>query len=398
MDARERWQALQSRLTAARTALDAGDRTLALAEVDAALAIDPSFLAAAALRERITAVQNPENPQSPEPATRNPLPDSRPLISTQGYAQFEQRARRRRVDRRIAAAMDAIAMRDLRGAAAALDEVIALDPNQPELPELTAAFDTLRRQRATPHRGPTMAAVVAFATVIFTASWRQHDRVLHSLPSAAIAPLVETRTPDPLDAPGIDAVAPSALDVVPLATSGHSEIVPTAIADRQPPALSSVVTPTMIPVPQVTTVVPPPLAVAPPAALPSASAPIEAPITPPATPPARVEPDDAQIVRVLQQYRLAYGALDASRARAIWPAVNEDALARAFDGLESQTLTFDSCRTQLKGDAAVATCQGTARYVPKIGSRDPRVEPRTWTFVMRRSADSWVIDSARAER
>jgi len=205
VDARERWQTLQSRLTAARAALEAGDRDRALSEVDGALAIDASFLAAAALRERILGsevagfgfrVQNPENPENPKnpqnpenpqnpqnplPATRNPLPDR--------YVQFEQRARRRRLGRRILAAKQAIARRNLFGAAAALDEVIELDPDLPELSELTAAFDELRRALATSHRGPTIAAAVAFVAVTFGVSGLHEGSVLGSLPSSAIATL-----------------------------------------------------------------------------------------------------------------------------------------------------------------------------------------------------------------
>ena len=82
----------------------------------------------------------------------------------------------------------------------------------------------------------------------------------------------------------------------------------------------------------------------------------------------------------------------------MWPVVNERALARAFDGLESQHLTFDTCEVQLNGDLAAAICRGTARYVAKIGSREPRVEPRLWNFTLRRSGADWKIESARAER
>ena len=57
MEARQRWDSLQAHLTAARTACDAGDRDRALEHVDAALAIDPSFLAAHWLRERVLALQ-----------------------------------------------------------------------------------------------------------------------------------------------------------------------------------------------------------------------------------------------------------------------------------------------------------------------------------------------------
>jgi hypothetical protein len=110
--------------------------------------------------------------------------------------------------------------------------------------------------------------------------------------------------------------------------------------------------------------------------------------------------DEVGLVKqVLQRYRTAYDGLDAQSAQAVFPAVNQAALARAFDGLESQTLTFDACDVQLRGgEMAVATCRGSARYVPKIGSREPRVEPRTWNFSLHKAGDDWTIDSARAER
>jgi hypothetical protein len=55
VDAKLRWQALQARLTAARGFMVAGDRVQALHEIDAALQIDPEFLAAHALRDRLVA-------------------------------------------------------------------------------------------------------------------------------------------------------------------------------------------------------------------------------------------------------------------------------------------------------------------------------------------------------
>jgi len=109
--------------------------------------------------------------------------------------------------------------------------------------------------------------------------------------------------------------------------------------------------------------------------------------------------DEVGLVKqALQRYRSAYDGLDAQSAQAVYPAVNQAALARAFDGLESQTLTFDACDVQLRGEAAIATCRGSARYVPKIGSREPRTEPRVWNFSLRKAGDDWKIDSARAER
>ena len=103
-------------------------------------------------------------------------------------------------------------------------------------------------------------------------------------------------------------------------------------------------------------------------------------------------------IRALQRYRAAYEGLDAQSAHAVWPAVNQAALARASDGLESQTLTFDACDVRMRGEAATAICHGSARYVTKVGSRDARVEPRVWNFTLHKAGTDWKIDSARAER
>jgi hypothetical protein len=111
-----------------------------------------------------------------------------------------------------------------------------------------------------------------------------------------------------------------------------------------------------------------------------------------------VVPDEEQVRRTLQRYQSAYESLDAQSARAIWPRVDGAALQRAFDGLESQRLTFSDCQVQVRGSYGSAVCRGTTRYVPKVGSHEPRVEPRTWTFALRKSGDEWQIDSARAER
>jgi hypothetical protein len=116
-------------------------------------------------------------------------------------------------------------------------------------------------------------------------------------------------------------------------------------------------------------------------------------------PPSIDTPDDNLLVeQALQRYRTAYEGLDAQSAQAVWPAVNQMALARAFDGLESQSLTFDACDVRVRGEAAIATCHGSARYVTKVGSRTPRVEPRVWNFTLYRAGTDWKIDSARAER
>jgi hypothetical protein len=108
---------------------------------------------------------------------------------------------------------------------------------------------------------------------------------------------------------------------------------------------------------------------------------------------------DEQLVRqALQRYRWAYEDLDAASAVAVWPTVDRAALARAFDGLAAQALTFQDCSVRMDGEAAAATCAGTTSYVPKVGSREPRIEPRRWNFSLRKREGAWQIENARAER
>jgi tetratricopeptide (TPR) repeat protein len=425
VDARETWQALQARLTNARAAFDAGDRTRALDEVNAALTIDPNFLAAHALRDRIIATPVGVAPSAPAPAS---APDSPPAPAasaapppapppgafvSEGYAKFEQRAKRRRVDRRLDAARLALETGRLKAAASALDEVIELDPNLPELPQLTAAFDDLRRKAEETHRGPRIAAVGVFAVMILGASWLHESTSLLSRPMIAAVPPLATLAP----------IEPIVLDLVAAATASELDRVVEPIAPPPAPMLAAepaevraVVAPAMERMPVDILDLTPPMPPAAPAGPPAASAPrsavhdasFDTPVDvvaavppPPPAPPAPVEisPDDSLLVnQTLQRYRVAYSGLDARSAQAVWPAVNQAALARAFDGLQSQSLTFDACEVRVRGELATATCQGSARYVPKIGSREPRTEPRVWNFSLQKAGGDWKIESARAER
>ncbi len=139
--------------------------------------------------------------------------------------------------------------------------------------------------------------------------------------------------------------------------------------------------------------------------------------TPPATPPPpsrmtaplmRPEPEalpsvvarteQSEIQRTLGQYRTAYQTLDAEAARAVWPSVDVRALARAFDSLTSQQLAFETCQFEIAGEAATAQCRGSATYIPKVGSRGPKLEPRQWTFQLRKVDEGWKIQSAQTRR
>jgi hypothetical protein len=108
--------------------------------------------------------------------------------------------------------------------------------------------------------------------------------------------------------------------------------------------------------------------------------------------------EQSEIQRTLGRYRTAYQTLDAQAAHAVWPTVDVRALARAFESLTSQELAFDSCRFDIAGEAAIAECQGTATYTPKVGSRAPKLEPRQWTFHLRKVDEGWKIQSAQTRR
>ncbi len=111
----------------------------------------------------------------------------------------------------------------------------------------------------------------------------------------------------------------------------------------------------------------------------------------------RTADDENGVRETLQRYRAAYEQLNARSAAAVWPAVDERALARAFNGLAAQQLQFDACDLNVRGTAATATCKGTASYTPKVGS-GTQVEPRTWQFTLQKNAGQWAIESARVER
>jgi hypothetical protein len=553
--------------------MEAGQRAEALKHADAALALDPAFLAAQTLRERVVAMSGasvgaampaPAVAAAEAPPVRSfavkPLPPADPGPSRrQGpdLAQFESRARQRRLERRVAAAQQGLAAGTLVDARAAINEIQELDPAHPALLSLVEALDAAERDRivtfverelpmrpidegpdlpfvapvtsdlpliatavtpgpvpgpasdvsteavvvpavkvppsrvapeiqtstdpgvvgirpverairptdvAPPRRRrsrvlPWLAAAAAFAGVVFAAPWLQRfvpSDVVSTPPPvevAVIAPAVvpttgadaapieltplldpspspdggagpdASRTVTPLPSPAVTSVAANepavSSTVAPIGTmpADNPVVASAATAPRPLP-----VAPTPAPADTVASVLPP---VAPPAAPPQpraesspsfgispdiprqlADAPIPAPpAAPAARPPASAaanvpaRPDDLQQVRaVLQQYRAAYQELSAERARAIWPDVNEPALQRAFQALESQTLTFEGCDVQLRGSTATATCRGTTQYVPKFGSREPRLEPRVWNFTLQKTGEAWQIASARTQR
>jgi hypothetical protein len=163
-----------------------------------------------------------------------------------------------------------------------------------------------------------------------------------------------------------------------VATSTRSENRPGPIeVSTPPPAIAA-------------NVIPQPVSVtAPPPALPATT-------TAAAVSAATVRSDNTRVAQVLNQYARAYGQLDPTAARAVWPTVDERALTRAFASLESQDVSFDRCDIDVKGNLASASCRGTASYVGKVGSRQARTEPRQWNFELKLHGDDWKIEKAQA--
>jgi hypothetical protein len=103
--------------------------------------------------------------------------------------------------------------------------------------------------------------------------------------------------------------------------------------------------------------------------------------------------DAADIQMVLTRYASAFSDLDAAAVSQVWPNADSRSLARAFRGLEEQGLAFGNCDIQVTGPSAAASCDGTVRYVTKVGSKDPRTERRRWQFTLGKVRDLWMIQT-----
>ena len=109
--------------------------------------------------------------------------------------------------------------------------------------------------------------------------------------------------------------------------------------------------------------------------------------------PSSVLTTTAVIESVLSRYAAAFSARDVAAARAVWPGVNERGLVRAFESVEEQQFDLGECVITANPPRAVASCDGTAKYVPKVGSKRVRSEPRHWTFRLEQQRDGWSIET-----
>ena len=108
-------------------------------------------------------------------------------------------------------------------------------------------------------------------------------------------------------------------------------------------------------------------------------------------PPARaVISPDAGVRAILARYESAYTRLDVDAAGSVWPALDRRALARAFDGLASQRVSLGSCDVNVAGETAVAACNGSATWTPKVGG-GTRTQARQWEFRLKYVAGGWQI-------
>jgi hypothetical protein len=106
--------------------------------------------------------------------------------------------------------------------------------------------------------------------------------------------------------------------------------------------------------------------------------------------------DNNAIRDVLGRYRSAFNTLDARAAQQVWPSVDTRTLDRAFGQLQQQNVSFDRCTIAVKGSSAEANCNGTTRFVPRVGSRSEQTESRQWNFSLRKANSGWQIQDVDA--
>ncbi len=325
------------------------------------------------LRDSLNRPHDTTSPVEPTPpAPTATASASAGFNSPERYASFEARVRQRRIDQRIAAARAAIAARRFGDATIAIDELIELEPGLPASSELAAELAAAVTARSRRRLVLAVAAswTVAGATLGFLVGrqpqWSPDalrailmQRAAH-LPSRALLPDGDiVRIPSPR----------------PLVPGGSQNTAVRAVAPEPPAAQHEGATPEP-PVP-----------------------------TPPAEPasvaagtPVPAKGDTTMIWETLDRYRRAYSSLDAPRVHAVYPGVDETALARAFEEFRSQSIEFESCTVDAQEKSARAVCRGSVRYVPATGNPAPRTERRVWTFSLSRDTGDWTITSAWANR
>jgi hypothetical protein len=100
---------------------------------------------------------------------------------------------------------------------------------------------------------------------------------------------------------------------------------------------------------------------------------------------------EAAIRSVIDAYGRTYDRRDAASAALLWPGVDTFALARTFETLTSQRITFDRCDVSAASDRALAACTGAVVFVRRDGDGSAESVPVDWTFTLDRSSGKWKI-------
>jgi hypothetical protein len=350
-----------------------------------------------------------------------------PGVDPQSWLSFEQRIQARRFDALIASAREAIANGNIVFAEHAVAEAREIRPRDAALAAVDAQLRELRRADF----GPTLwrrvgGGVMLLAAGVFMVVALDQARLMpesltvitppppqflgavptvrdmdvlatfaDEVPDAVVVPNEdENREDEAMDAtPAAPPARPTRPTRMAPATRAAEDAAPAAAPEVEPAVPIDVANSDFRP-----TLMPPPVVTASRPMLAPPVAPVPASVSIPSPDVDRGAEDQLRVADVLRRYARAYGNLDVSAAREIWPDVDQRALARAFDSLESQTVSFDDCQIDVNGATANASCRGQASYVGKVGRGAPRTEPRTWRFELRRDGETWKIASATARR
>ena len=345
-----------------------------------------------------------------------------PGIDQPSWEGFEARIRTRRFEALIAQAHAALAGDDVPLAQHALNEARDLSPNDPAVAQLNAAVARRRPQEPvsqTARRAVAAAAVLVIGVALILGVDRLRPATLAPTGSIGdrIASLEETSSAlDATDAvrrraeaavsPSIAQDRPRVAVIVPTATLAASARATSPSTARQTmpsginaetvsggPKLASRggIAPTTIDVPQQSTSMREPDGAMPGAPVAFVLSDAAAQVA------ASAGSSDAamsltRLAAVLRRYAEAYGELNVSATRQLWPSVDELALTNAFDRAASRDIALDACNIDVQGSTASASCRGNARLA--AGGNAAPSEARLWRFDLRRDGDDWKIESA----
>jgi hypothetical protein len=326
--------------------------------------------------------------------------------STTQWQSFEMRMRQRRADRCVQRAELALEAGNEEAAREAIEEARVLDPSAPEFESLRAVV--AERQQVTLDAGArsgrrlVMAASLLLVTAVGVgaAVWQ---RVNSPLAPVAVATTGETTSSTQAAAAPVQPQN-AQLALVTAKSGAVESTVPTSAPGQQPvstPELSPAVLTVPVVGREVEIAVPSvpasdkstldlgtPVPDLPMPPLPEVAPPPKAASR--AADPSPTVDESPRVRAALAQYESAYSTLDVSAAQSIWPAVDARALARAFEGLESQRVSLGNCSVTVDGASARADCSGTASWTPKIGG-GTQSGSRHWRFELKKVDGAWQI-------